>query len=290
MCDNGGEDQLLHKEIAQQEKAQLSSPKTGKVMRIGSLPTEGSVEAVDAPDVEMSDEEDFNELIDKKETEYGVTGYRWIALLAFMCMILAHLQISLGFSTYTKQLQIAYGLDEPFWPVAMVDINNILFVPMTFVASKMFKMFDFYWVMVFMSLFQAITCWLRFFSVLEWQFSILFITQCVALSSSAFFMNSISEVVNRWFGANERGLATALISLAITLGTIIALVMTGVAAIGMNKDDQADCQRVLKTILWMDNISITILSLLGIALFRGKPKIPPSKASFIARESTLSVQ
>ena len=55
------------------------------------MPSEGSVEAADAPDVELSDEEDFNELMDKKETEYGVTGYRWVAILAFMLMILAHL-------------------------------------------------------------------------------------------------------------------------------------------------------------------------------------------------------
>jgi sugar phosphate permease len=105
------------------------------------------------------------------------------------------------------------------------------------------------------------------------------VTQILSIIPSAYFLNSISTFVNLWFGKEEKGIATALCSFAITLGTIIALALSGLATVGMDKESVADCQQRTKYIMWLQNIFISTLSLFSLIFFRGKPQMPPTRAS-----------
>lgn len=100
-----------------------------------------------------------------------MTWYRWVILASFCLMMMSHIVISIGFTTFTSQLQLAYGLSSTFWPVAMVDLNNILFLPMNFISAKVFKMFRIHHTLIAVTIFQGVFCWIRLFSVVNWNFS-----------------------------------------------------------------------------------------------------------------------
>lgn len=58
---------------------------------------------------------------------------------------------------------------------------------------------------------------------------------------TAIYMNAISIIVNSWFGDKEKGTASALAGLAITLGALFGFGMSSIATFDMDIDSIEEC-------------------------------------------------
>jgi len=82
---------------------------------------------------------------------------------------------------------------------------------------------------------------MRQLSIISWSFPILFSAQVIALLPNAVIMNAVSALVNQWCAEDEKGKGTAFCSLAITIGAILGLAVSGVIAGGMDPNDPIQC-------------------------------------------------
>jgi hypothetical protein len=55
--------------------------------------------------------------------------------------------------------------------------------------------------------------------------------------SNPILLSAQNIICNRWFGDNERGLATALGGLSIPVGSVAAFIQTGIVFAGIQEDD-----------------------------------------------------
>lgn len=97
-------------------------------------------------------------------------------------------------------------------------------------------------------------------------------------------LGSIGLVSNLWFGDHERARATAIMGLMAPVGSLLGLGLTGVIAAGVDSSDPQDCNKRLQTIIYCQNIWITLTCILFIFLFREKPEMPPSKLALMFRK------
>lgn len=94
--------------------------------------------------------------------------------------------------------------------------------------------------------------------------------------SGPIFLSAQNILCNRWFGDDERGIATAITGLAIPLGSIMAFLQTGIVFTGIVDGDTEDTIHATNKLLWQQNIFITLMSIGFCLVIRDKPNSPPS--------------
>jgi hypothetical protein len=194
-------------------------------------------------------------------------------------LIMSLLVITVGFSSFTAQVQYAYGLRSNMWVVIMIGMQNFLFLPMNFVSAKVFKEYRMHHILYVGTVVMLIGCWLRILSIESWNFTLLMTSTIIALLPCALFFNSISLIVNHWCAEEEKGKGTAFCSVAIPMGTVLGLAISGIVSAGMDPKSIEDCQERTKKIIWIQNYMVTIFAILFLSFFKEKPDNPPSKSS-----------
>ena len=82
---------------------------------------------------------DFKEIKHTKSgnIRFKTTPYRWLILLLFCGLILNLAMATVGFSSFVKQIKVAYGINK--WPVVLLLVTpTILYAPMNFLSATLF--------------------------------------------------------------------------------------------------------------------------------------------------------
>ena len=101
------------------------------------------------------------------------------------------------------------------------------------------------------------------------------------------FLNGISLIANTWFPDDERAIATALMTLASPLGSMISFIIQGVFIAEVNgkvepgEDPSAAVRHGTYNLLILESSMITVTSLFLIFAIREKPLKPPSRVALI---------
>ena len=70
------------------------------------------------------------------------------------------------------------------------------------------------------------------------------------------------------------------------LGMLVGLIITGITAAGLDKEDTVASFNMLRKVTFLQNIIISVFALLTLILFREKPEYPPSKLALVRRVLT----
>lgn len=89
-------------------------------------------------------------------------------------------------------------------------------------------------------------------------------------------MNNPSKVASNWFGDKERGIATAIGTMAIPIGMLLSFVLPNVF---ISNDDITDIEKGIRKFeiyLLVQTIIITLFSLPALIFMKEEPPSPPS--------------
>ena len=193
--------------------------------------------------------------------------------------------VIVGFGVLLNELVLAFNISAA-WVIALLILPNLLYVPMTFVAIWLYDNMRTHHVVYITVALQLVGCWIRSLAFWFDSFWPIMVGTIIFVSSVPLCTNAISLIANQWFADDERGTATALISLSIPLGSLTSLVLDGVAANGLDETDPVACFNVIKIVTYVQNILITTFGLLTLLLFKEKPEYPPSKLALIKAEAS----
>ena len=94
-----------------------------------------------------------------------------------------------------------------------------------------------------------------------------------------FFLNSSSKLATTWFGDKERGLATALGSLALPIGCIFGFAIPAIMITDDLADDKLKGKTKFAEYLILQNILTSVCTVPTLLIAREKPPTPPSSAA-----------
>lgn len=86
----------------------------------------------------------------------------------------------------------------------------------------------------------------------------------------------MTKFCNDWFPDNERSLVTSLCGLSIPGGNLLAFMMSGLIFAGIENEDSHGVEDQLMTMLWVQNIWITVILVPYFIFIKEKPILPPS--------------
>jgi len=162
----------------------------------------------------------------EEENRHNIYAYRWIVLSVFIIIALTSQLLWLTFAPLSSEMAILYNVTvfdisllSLVWPLVFV----ITAIPVgIFIDKKGFKIS-----VEVGALFLAVFSIVRIFSVtLEYNFTILLLSQIGAAISQPFIFGSITKLASAWFPEKEQGLATGLGTIGLFLGMMIALALT----------------------------------------------------------------
>ena len=157
---------------------------------------------------------------------------------------------------------------------------------MNFFANWFFTNWKLNYVLYLAAFLQLAGGWIRTISFFgdPGNFWLLFLGTFVFFVANPFILNSISVIANTWFADNERARATAIAALMTPVGCLCGLGMTGVIARGMDKDSPIVCMERLQSMVYIQNITLTLFCALVFIFFKSKPEHPPSHLALTFRE------
>ena len=152
----------------------------------------------------------------------GVSGYRWIVLVAYMWGAAVSQLLWLNFSPIAPIVEQVFHVGE--FQVGLLSlVFPLLFVPLSIPSGILTDSRGFRVSVGIGVLFMSVFSILRVFSE---DFTMLLIGQAGIAIGQPFVMNSVSKLAATWFPRKERVLATGLGSMALFLGMMISLSVT----------------------------------------------------------------
>ena len=121
----------------------------------------------------------------------------------------------------------------------MITTPTLMFAPITYITTVTMADWKSHNLLKLATIVQVVGGWIRVLSFTwgDGQFWVLFLGTTIFFVSLPIALNSISLVVNIWFGESERSRATAIASLMVPMGCFIGLAMTGLMAAGVDEND-----------------------------------------------------
>jgi sugar phosphate permease len=92
--------------------------------------------------------------------------------------------------------------------------------------------------------------------------------------SQTFLLTSQNLVINQWFPIDEVGAAGSVVTMAIPLGSVAGMAITGYLF-----DDKTDIKAQIKSLFFYANILVTLIFMTFVLTFKDKPDHPPSAAA-----------
>lgn len=160
----------------------------------------------------------------------------------------------------------------------MMTMNHIIYAPVSFVVSCMFKYMKSVNVFRTAAIIQIITAWLRLLAFTEdSNFLALFMFNTLFTMSGPIIYNGLSIVIISWFKETEKAKVTSFFAFGGACGFLAGVAIPGIFAIGLDKTDpKADIQ-VIKNSIFAANCLTSVICALFLIFFKSKPKSPPSK-------------
>jgi len=161
-----------------------------------------------------------------KQKKEPVSSYRWVVLTVFIVIALMSQLLWLTFAPLTSEISQLFkvsvfdiSLLSMVWPLVFV----ITAIPVgVLIDKKGFKIS-----VSVGAIFLAVFSIIRIFSItLDYNFTLLIISQTGAAVSQPFIFGSITKLACSWFPEKEQGLATGLGTIGLFLGMMIALALT----------------------------------------------------------------
>lgn len=158
-----------------------------------------------------------------EETSFKVYGYRWVVLLAFMCIIVANQLLWITFAPITGTAATYYGVSD--LSIGLLSMSfMIVYIVLSIPASWTI---DTYGIRVAVGIGAALTGVFGLLrGLLAPNYTLVLISQVGIAAGQPFILNAITKVAARWFPIRERATASGLGSLAIYLGILVGLALT----------------------------------------------------------------
>lgn len=206
-------------------------------------------------------------------SEFKTSPYRWLIVFVFFNLNVAVSCCQTSLTPVATPLAKAFGVH-----VIIVTMTSIVFsityVPMTFLAIKMFKDLRPSTVFRIGCVNVIIGAWIRVLSEESKNFLWILIGYTIISLSYPIQLSAITIVCNRWLGDKERTLVTQLMGLSIPIGTIVSFVMSGVIF-----SDPKNLIAETKLLILIQNVWITVFAGLFFIVIRDKPVEAPSFVS-----------
>ena len=142
---------------------------------------------------------------------------------------------------------------------------------MTFVAIKMFKDFRPSLVFRMASTNLILGGWVRVFAQRNNNFTWILVGFGIMSLSYPVFLSAVTLLCNKWMGDKERTFMIQICGLTIPVGTVISFALSGVIF-----SDSSKLMAETYTLMWIQNIWVTLFAGAFAMLVRDKPIRPPS--------------
>jgi cyanate permease len=158
-----------------------------------------------------------------EQTSFKVYGYRWIVLLAFMCVVVTNQFLWITFAPITGAAATFYGVSD--LSIGLLSMSfMIVYIVISLPASWAI---DTYGIRVAVGIGAALTGVFGLLrGLLAPTYTFVLISQIGIAVGQPFILNAITKVAARWFPIQERATATGLGSLAMYLGIMVGLALT----------------------------------------------------------------
>lgn len=197
-----------------------------------------------------------------EETGFKVYSYRWIVLLAYMCVVAANQLLWISFAPITGSAATYYGVSD--LSIGLLSMSFMLVYIITWIPASW--AIDTYGIRTAVGIGAVLT---GVFGLLRGlvapNYSLVLISQIGIAIGQPFILNAITKVAARWFPIRERATATGLGSLAIYLGIVVGLALTPYLAIRAG----------ISGMLGAYGIVAAIAAIVFFALARERPPTPP---------------
>jgi cyanate permease len=157
------------------------------------------------------------------QTSFRVYGYRWVVLLAFMCVVLTNQLLWITFAPITGGAASYYGVSD--LSIGLLSMSfMIVYIIVSIPASWTI---DTYGIRVAVGIGAALT---GIFGLVRGlvapNYALVLVSQIGIAVGQPFILNAITKVAARWFPMQERATASGLGSLAMYLGIMLGLALT----------------------------------------------------------------
>lgn len=157
-------------------------------------------------------------------TSYELTPRRWVILFTYLLVTLSGSCISICLTPVSQSIKEAYDV-----PLLAVSFCTLVFgltsIPMFFISMKLLTAYPTANVLRLGCFFLVFGGWIRMITLFDSSPFWPILTGATIISfSGPIFLSAQNILCNRWFGDEERAVATAITGLAIPIGSIFAFV------------------------------------------------------------------
>jgi hypothetical protein len=177
---------------------------------------------------------------------------------------------SVSLTPVAQPLSIAFNV-QPIAVTMTSIIFHITYIPMTFVSIKLFK--D-----VRPSIVFRIACvnlilggWLRILAQRKDNFTLILVGFAIMSLSYPVFLSAVTLLCNKWMGDKERTFMIQICGLTIPIGTVVSFALSGLIF-----SDSSNLLSETYTLIWIQNIWITLFAGSFAVLVKDQPETPPS--------------
>ncbi len=154
--------------------------------------------------------------------QIGYSHYKLVVLGSYMFIAALTQLLWLNFASITSTVQHIFNVSE--LEVGLLStVFPLLFIPLAIPTGVLADKKGFKVAVTIGAVFTAFFAFLRYFAS---SFISLLAFQALVAVGQPFVFNSISKLVNEWFPAGERALATGLGTMSLYLGMIVSLSLT----------------------------------------------------------------
>jgi MFS family permease len=206
----------------------------------------------------------------EEEKAYGVYGYRWVVLGAYMLIAALTQLMWLTYAPISTQTQSLMGFEGEFPIVVLALMFPLIYIPVSIPAGIIIDRKGYRYAVLIGAVLTAGFSFLRIFSG---SYALVLIGMIGISIGQPFVLNAITKLVSAWFPSDESALATGLGALGLFLGMIVALALTPVLFEAFGESE-------LSSLGWIALI-YSLAALAGLVLFillaRDKPPKPPKR-------------
>ena len=136
--------------------------------------------------------------------------YRWVILALYSGMTFNSNMIVASFNSLVDPIVTGFGVSEA-WVITMMTMSHIIYAPVSFMVSWMFKTMQAVNVFRIAAILMLIGAWFRLFAFTEAKmFWALFISNTIFTMAGPIVFNGLSIVVLSWFKETEKATATSV--------------------------------------------------------------------------------